>query len=479
MITMPKIVQVHVDETVECDSDAPVFRRSTTYLLSPIADEIIEENGERDIKFNKDYTLRLPIEYSGHEEIYIKHQDFFAPFRNTSYVVGSEQIINNCLRVFEILDPKLIARFYNKLQDNPDLTFPFVLDTYQNIELMCPNDIESNVVEQTQGQQVVRSLTIRSHLRTPITLRNYMVMAGNLDDEIVWNISMSQGGEAKYWMIQLDHLQVVDISEFRSDIQNAILWQREPVKERLRAYLTKIKGLRPDTPLYLIIRIPEIQPEIPCTILLTLKDPSKEIFFATGIEIIDNVLRDINLLLSEHSLPLWTLSEQYQQVLTQLLLYRYNCSTQNGFISAEIASLTEINGFHRHLMEKISNNLSGEIIDMHHETEIGNCRVDLLLNGIPAELKLEDRKRIANNDEIINRFKNQAADYVGRMGNPFGFLLVLDTITNRDLPTSNLSQDVSVQYVRNVSGNDTIVIVIIIRIPMPASEHTKNAIRMS
>jgi hypothetical protein len=97
-----------------------------------------------------------------------------------------------------------------------------------------------------------------------------------------------------------------------------------------------------------------------------------------------------------------------------------------------------------------------------------------LIENIPTELKLEGRKTATTND-IEERYKGQAASYIARQNAPFGFLLVLDTVLDREQPTSRVDQDVRLTQVTNVSGDSVIVITLIIRIPRPASDHTKLA----
>jgi hypothetical protein len=94
---------------------------------------------------------------------------------------------------------------------------------------------------------------------------------------------------------------------------------------------------------------------------------------------------------------------------------------------------------------------------------MGNSRVDFLIDGIPVELKLEDRKTVTT-DEIIESYKAQAADYIARQSAPFGFLLILDTVLDRDQSTSRIDQDLRLVPVINVSG-DPIMVVALVKNP--------------
>jgi hypothetical protein len=219
------------------------------------------------------------------------------------------------------------------------------------------------------------------------------------------------------------------------------------------------------------VTIDEIQPEIQYTICFTLRDPAKELYYRTNKPALDRVILDVHQRLMELGVGIGQETDVHQRILSQLLLYRDGCLSIPGYIEAGITKKTEVKGFHEHLHEKLQHDLSFGPPRIISEADIGNSRIDLLIEDIPIELKLENRKTFTTT-QIVDSYKRQAADYVARCNAPFGFLVVLDTVLDRKQPTSPVAQDVKVEQVMTVSGEPVIVIAIIIRIPRSASDFT-------
>jgi len=244
---------------------------------------------------------------------------------------------------------------------------------------------------------------------------------------------------------------------------------------RIPALLKKQYPESRDNILEVIIQVPEIHPGEECAIDVTLRDLSQELYYRTGIVVLDDCILDIHQSLLGYGVPVDPDHDKYQKVLVHLLLYRQNCALYPDYISADIATMTENAGFHKHLYSKLIDQLSIEAIGhVFSEVDIGNSRVDLLIENIPTELKLEGRKKVTT-DEIVESYQGQAADYIARQNAAFGFLVVLDTVLDRELPTSRVDQDIRVVQVTIVSGNSVIVVAIIVRIPRSASNFTELA----
>lgn len=301
----------------------------------------------------------------------------------------------------------------------------------------------------------------------------YPYHLGNLEEEIIWDLKMFARTSSENWQIEIGTiLQPFTIEEFRKTIEAGLRIQTEPVLKRVPAYLRRQYPESIGHPLDIVVTIDEMKPGIQYKIYFTLREPAQELYYRTNNPAIDKVIVHIHQRLIDLGVAIGQETELHQKVLSQLLLYRDACLSLQGYISAELAKKTETKGFHEHLHEKLHHNLSfGNSVNIISEPDIGNSRIDLLIEGIPTELKLEDRKTFTTPD-IVNSYKEQAADYIARCNAPFGFLVVLDTVLNRKQPTSPVEQDVKIEQVTTSAGGTVIVIAVIVRIPRKASDFT-------
>lgn len=311
----------------------------------------------------------------------------------------------------------------------------------------------------------------RSLKMSPVVVKSYRQIIGNLDREIIGDITMFVGARAESWQIKVDGIhQPFQSQGLIQRIQQALSQQAVSVPNRVPLFFRETYHESSHNPLEVTVTIPEMLPDENYTISVALRNPISTLYHETGNREIDRCLQEA----LDAILDSGVSSEDAvtcQRVLRELLVYRHSCGSVPDYIHATVAQNNEIEGFHRHLHDKLATQLNTRLLRVISEPEIGNSRVDLLIEDIPTELKLEDR-RTATTDDIVNRYRAQAADYVGRQSSRFGFLLVLDIVLDRDLPASRVDQDFRVDKVPNVSGDTVTVIALVIRIPRPASEHT-------
>lgn len=474
---MPAIEPVQTTQWVDCQTESngvAILRRMDSYLLSPLAEERVEENGNIRITLNPNTLLDLGSLYNT-DDIFIQYSETVLSFSKQRDVrIEWEELVNNQA---VSLDSKLNFKFLEQFfQRSPNIKFPFSIVIWREInleELKGQGLIIERVIPNAHG----RSFFIQSQLRsndlvTPVLLKNYPKQIGNVGNEIISKIVMFAGARSESWIILVDKIEQAFTSDsYSNEIMQALREQSCPVPDRIPSYLRRSFQWNGISPLEVVVTIPELEVNKEYQIQAYISNPAEEILFPSGIPIVDTCLKNIHVQLLENGIPFDRGTEVYQRLLRQLLSYRYHCAHTPEYITQSIANQSEISGFHRHLHSKLAEQLDTITLEIVNEQQLGNSRVDMMIAGYPVELKLEDR-RTADTDDIVRRYEGQAADYVARQGCRFGFLLILDTVLDRDRPTASLDQDMRFKLVQNSSGNSVIVIAIVIRIPRPASDFT-------
>jgi hypothetical protein len=419
-------------------------------------------------------SVPLSVSWSPDFEVSIKYRLFFSQFEPHEEVpVGEESLIGSTIPLGTVLDLNYVGWLF---ETRNDFYFPFEVVIRQPVDLdflRQQNLIQSSTYETDQRRQIRISNRVApvNQANSDPPLRGYSQTVGNLDHELILEISMFAGSLSVSWQIRIDDINKPFTKEsFSSTISQALHSQSRPVLERIPTFLRQAYRESSNCPLEVIVTIPEVNAELEYMIEVTLSDPAGDLYYSTGHPQLDQCIRDIHLTLLDYGIPVGLETEVYQRVLGQLLIYRHSCSAVRGYVDPGIVIMTEIEGFHQHLLQRLAHQLAITPVEIVSEPEIGNSRVDLLIEGIPTELKLEDRIT-ATTDDIVERYQGQA---------PFGFLMVLDTVLDREQPTSPVDQDYRVTLVPNVSGNaSAVVITVVVRIPRPASEHTVLARRRS
>lgn len=421
-------------------------------------------------------SVPLSLSWSPDFEVSLKHRLFLSRFESYEEIrVENELLVGNNIPLGAILDLDYIGWLFDT---RSDFYFPFEVVIRQTVNLSLWRqqrliDLSTDELDQRRQIKIVNRLAAANQKNADPPLRGYPQTIGDLDKEIIWGISMFAGSRSESWQIAINDInQPFTKEDFSFTISRALRSQSRPVLERIPAFLQQAHPESSGRPLEVVVTIPEVRPKLEYTIDVTLHDPAGDLYYSTGHRELDQCIRDIHQQLLEHGIPVGPETEMYQQVLGQLLLYRRYCASRPGYIDASVAQMTENEGFHKHLHNRLGHQLAiVPITEVFSELNIGNSRVDLLIEGIPAELKLEDRKT-ATTDDIVERYKKQAADYIARQGAPFGFLLVLDIVLDREQPTSRVDQDLRLTEVQTVSGDLVLVITFVVRIPRPASDHT-------
>jgi hypothetical protein len=320
---------------------------------------------------------------------------------------------------------------------------------------------------------VLVTLTLTNKATTrlgPLHLKSYVHIIGNLREEIIWEPYVD-GIPDYLWHLEIGDLGICfNLQEYREHIEHALVRPKEIVLERIYEYLCEHFPLTDDLVLPLKVVIDEMPPDALISVRFKRRLPDRELFFPTGIEALNNLILRLHSELIRKGLPVGPTSPMYQKVLSLLLKYRSSILTVSNFANANVIRKNE-KSFHNHLHAMLSINLEfGDPI--YSEVGTGNSRIDLLIAGFPAELKLERRDNVTT-EEIISAYKQQAADYVSRCESRLGFLVVLDAVAIRAAPTPPAEQDVLLVEVLTSSGGTVSVIGIVMRLPRSPSEFSE------
>ena len=374
--------------------------------MEPSDDEVIAL-GEDETRVNlvSDAVLLLPFECSPETDVSLRFARIpraFAPHQE-ELPVPKDVSNNKAIHLSRFFDFGYLER---QFEDRIGFRFQFVIIAWEPVDLNAFRD-EGWIEESVEESEAHRRIRIVSHLspRNPenvnLLLRHYPKTIGNLDEEIIWEIQMFDGRGPASWQTEIDGIdQPFTLQSFRSMIAQALHAQSQPVSRRIPAFLRRVHPESSSETLEVAVTIPEIRPEEAYTIRVVLRDVARELYYPTNVPALDQCIRDVHLQLLENGIPVGPKSDMYQRVLSHLLIYRHACASTVGYIDASVAEQPEIEGFHRHLLGRLAHQLDIVPVAVVSEPEIGNSRVDLLIEGIPTELKLEDRKRATTDDTV-------------------------------------------------------------------------------
>jgi len=131
--------------------------------------------------------------------------------------------------------------------------------------------------------------------------------------------------------------------------------------------------------------------------------------------------------------------ESYQIVMVSLLNYMGQNYMDNFFKGEEYTEESFHQDLSRHL--KLDTSIGASALN---EIYTGGGRVDILVRGVPLELKVE--KAIADTIVVIDKHKSQASHYASSQGKQVGFLCILD-LTEKKMPIPHPSNDIRVVQV--------------------------------
>lgn len=171
-------------------------------------------------------------------------------------------------------------------------------------------------------------------------------------------------------------------------------------------------------------------------------------------------------------IPLYIPSEDwknYRDVLASLLNYMGQNLADNFFRGQDY----DENDFHKDLSRHLKRDASIGVKALN-EVYTGGGRVDILVRGVPVELKVE--KTTTDTKEAIEKHQSQASHYASSQGKQVGILCILD-LTSKEKPIPPPSNDVCVVQVpvhgfeRQEIVHPAILIALIIRgnLPTPSS----------
>lgn len=475
---MPRVKRLSSYEYIDFEaSEQGVWKLEARYYIDLTEEEHVKALvGSFEIQ--PDFALSLPVDPTTNVDVSIRYWLMSSSLSGPAEIeLKPEWILGGSFRLDNVVPLENLEILF---RDRENYGFNFEIIVRQSIQLRTLLDrrlISDDVV----GDARQRVVTITSNVSSQwsenndLPIKNYRKKIGNFDHEVIHKIAMFAGSSSGSWLIEVDAIpKPFDAIEVASFVADALRLQSRPVLERVPTFLRQAYPVSREVALDVVVIIPELHRGLPYKIVAELRDPKGDLYYATDIPELNQCIRATHLMLLEFGVPLGPGMDKYQLVLCQLLLYRHNCATLPGYVDPNIVDKTEIKGFHEHLRGKLEHELDFITVPLISEPQIGNSQVDLLLNTIPAELKLEDRKHVTT-DGIVARYQAQAADYVARQGAPFGFLVVLDTVLDREQPTSPVGQDIRVVRVPNVSGGTTVVVAIVVRVPRSASDHTEIA----
>jgi hypothetical protein len=295
-----------------------------------------------------------------------------------------------------------------------------------------------------------------------IVINDYQCEIGELEDKIAYSITVFPRGEVQFFISIVDSDAQFTSENYNTMIRNAIRTHKGDVVNRIRQYMIHNHGLKSVSDLRVVVQPFTLSSQDSLTVEVVYHP--QDLVYWTDNEEIDSVilrvcheLRDRTGMHSSEMIKL-------QRILAKLLLYRKSCFEIRGFISADVISNGEVEGFHRHLQSYFGTESIFGMPPMQSEPDTAKGRLDLLIDNVPVELKLEDRKTFTSR-EIVESNEQQTAEYVANVHEKYGILVVLDIAVGRNQPASRLEDDVLLRQVQNISGNATPVVGVIIRMP--------------
>jgi len=370
---------------------------------------------------------------------------------------------------FSVLPTEVVQR---ALQFSASGIFPFSVIVEEQIdiaELTGSGLFERQVSPgEEDGSEVIFLLNRTRTDLGDVPIQEYSERVGDLRTEIIWRVTVQGTGNPQCHLEIDDLRQPFGLSDYRERIRLAMSTFGGTVLDRIPSYFAEHFQSTIGLALPVKVIIHELSVDSPIRIHLARRAPEMECFYPTGDPVLDSLIRSVHAELIKRGFPVNPGDCQYQKVLNQFLKYRQALLTTDPrakFADPKILRESE-RKFHNHLYLRLTANL--DMGAPTYEGTLGNSRIDLLISGIPTELKVERRPDVRTED-IIRTYCDQAADYVARCSSRFGFLLVLDAVQGRLTPTAPADHDLFIVDVPTASGNSVAIIGIVMRLPEPPS----------
>ncbi len=415
--------------------------------------------------------IPLPSSYTsgGDPEFLVQHRPYLGVLEpRSSYQIPAPPPQSERIPC-SVLEIEALKRALTNYQDR---TFEFTLEISERIDIKgLINDgllrVNRGPDEQIGVEKVTVSYQAMSSLG-PVPLKDVVIPLEDLGKNYVWDVRVD-GIQDDSWHLEIGKIgSSFSYLEYERHLKQALSEAGVPTSERIPKYLQGNFHNFDVSDMSVCLIIDEVAPNKPVSIRFTQHCPEKELLHRTGIEDLDHLMINIHARLLELGMPAEC---EYQKVLAGLLKYqKIILSGRKHFVDPVKLRRNE-RSFHDDLYDKLCIMLDFGPIE--YEVSTGNSRIDLRISKFPVELKLERRDNV-DTQEIIAEYQNQAADYVGRCGSYVGFLVVLDAVAFRQTPTPPTDQDVRVVKVLTSSGSDVCLVGIIIRLPRPPSQFSKN-----
>lgn len=465
---MPRVA-AHLDRMsarIDCLSDCiGQLRRELLYRLQ------IEKAEGTDCLLNATLAISFPVDIPADSDVSIRYrprQGVSTPFEQYLEKDISDDVAGSRLMLASVMNLEHAARLIQE-RSLPDFRFSVIV--LQDIELSELR--ERGWIEVTSSQdRMRREVQVRNCCRgwrgQPITIHNYPQVIGNLDQDVIWRIRQFCEARSESWMITVNEIgPCFAPDDYECKMKEGLALQQDvaPVK-RLPNFLGRHFPQSVNHSLVVSVLIPAVEPDRIYRVQATMFDATT-VMYSAGVDL-DRIVQKVQLELMEH-LPIDPECLKHQRVLSQLLLYRQGCLTVTGYIGREVAEQGEVRGFHEHIHEKLHHQLAFGRPNIISEADVGSSRVDLLVEGVPTELKLE-RRKTATTAMIVDSHERQAADYIAACSAPFGFLVVLDAVLEREGVTPPPEQDVKVVHVDTAAGGTVPVVAVVVRMPSRPSD---------
>jgi hypothetical protein len=365
-----------------------------------------------------------------------------------------------------------IAMIQARLQDYGGAQFEFtviITDRVDIGELTATGGLSiDHSIDPRTGEQFLRVQNKVWSQLGPVTIRNFQQPIGDLAKGILWAPRVNSASYIQWHLLIGDGGHLYTNAEYEELLYDALNLSGLAVPERLPEYFALYRGVPRGQPLTVTVALSELPPSIVVTISFWLRFPERELFYPTKVADLDEIVRRLHAELLQRGVRAGRAEAAHQRVLGEILLYRRAFFTVEHFAIPDQVRQSE-QAFHDHLHANLATSLTFGVPRVYSEVRAGNSRIDLLIEGVPTELKLERRPTVGT-AEIIDSYKRQAADYASRSDSRFGFLVVLDAVPDRADPAPLAEHDVMLVDVPTSSGETVAVIGLIIRLPRSPSD---------
>lgn len=473
------VIQKTMDfESIDCEVALWRYVADYQVLFSPSGTR--GSAGESETWLDPSLIVQLDIDLKPEDEISVEYSlpsVYLAPIERQ--LIDYSMIANGQIPFSALIRADEIASLERHVKDRTGYSFKFQFIVRRRVSL---DDIRAkglllHIVDDQLGFRRIRvSHSIRpmsgSSTIDRIDFTNYRVEIGNFATEIISKIEMFAGNSEAKWALWIDAIG------HRLEKESLREWVEQAMSEVRLAPLLRVPELisrkHPTAAksYQLHTVIDRVSDGVEYEIVATTSNPAQDLFYPTGHPDLDETMRHIHLFMFNQGLTLGPESVGYHRILRHLVMYRYNCGSVKGYIDPSIVDKSEIDGFHRHFTDNLVNDFEYQLVSVMSEASIARSRVDLLVEGLPIELKLEVRRNVTT-QETIDAYKEQAGEYIAQRGAPFGFLVVLDTVLDHEQIHGPSSQDIQVVAVPTQSGGTVTVIGIVVRISRPASDFSK------